>query len=214
MPKQVSVLIADDHSLIRLGFKTLLDMEPDLSICGEAEGVDDALRLADELSPDVAVVDLSLGDGSGLDLVRRLHAHHPEMRILVCSMHDESLFASRVLKAGAHGFINKREAAAHVVEAIRRVLAGDVYLSTVMTQQMLRGVCDDVPGSVDALTDRELEVFSMIGKGYETKRIAKQLHLSVKTIETHREKIKRKLNLSSSCDLARHAAQWSLENAE
>lgn len=211
-PRHAKVLIVDDHPLVRLGLKSLLDREADLVTCGEASGPDEALRLADEHSPDLAVVDLSLGNDSGLDLVKRLHVHHPDLCILVCSMHDESLFASRVLKAGARGFINKQEASAHVVQALRRVLAGDIYLSQAMTQELLLSQNGEPRDTIDALSNRELEVFSLIGQGLKTTRIAEQLNLSVKTVESHREKIKQKLKLDSSCELARYAAQWSITN--
>lgn len=206
------VLIVDDHPVVRVGFKTLVNREPDLVVCGEAGGVDETLALVRELAPEVVVVDLSLPDGAGLDLIRRLHAHYPEMHLLACSMHDEALWAPRVLKAGARGFIGKQEASHHVVEAIRTVLADDIYLSAAMTQQMLQGAHQAQLGSVEDLTDRELEVFTLIGQGLKTSQIAERLHLSVKTVDSHREKIKRKLNLASGSELARHAAQWTLEH--
>jgi DNA-binding NarL/FixJ family response regulator len=207
------ILIVDDHPLVRAGFEALIGGEPDLEVCGEAEGYAEALRLADELEPDAAIVDLSLADGSGLELVKRLHARHPTTRLLVCSMHDESLFAARVLKAGARGYVNKQEATGHVVQAVREVLDGGIYLSPAMTERVRQRTTADAPTSVEGLTDRELEVFSLIGKGVGTAQIATQLHLSVKTVETHREKIKRKLNLASGSELARYAVQWVLEQS-
>ena len=202
------VLIVDDHPLVRVGLKTLISRESDLVVCGEAAGFHEALRLAQEMTPDVAIVDIALADGSGLALIKRLHARFPDLRLLVCSMHDESLFAPRVIKAGAHGYVGKQEASENVVEAVRRVVAGKVYLSDTMTQHMLQGLSRGSPLSVDDLTDREIEVLSLIGHGLKTTQIAEQLHLSVKTVETHKEKIKRKLNLSSGVELTRYAAQW------
>jgi DNA-binding NarL/FixJ family response regulator len=203
------ILIVDDHPLVRAGLKALIGNERDLCVCAEAAGFADALALADQQVPDLAIVDLSLTEGSGLELVKRLHARRPEIRLLVCSMHDEYLFAERVLKAGARGYIGKQEATDHVVEAIRQVLGGSVYLSPAMTQRMLLGMTGTRPATADDLTDREL--LSLIGKGHGTARIAEQLHLSVKTVENHREKIKRKLNLASGSELTRYAVQWALE---
>ncbi len=209
---QHRVLIVDDHPVMRIGLRTLINREPGLSVVGEAGGVGEALRLAESLLPDVAVIDLALPDGSGMDLVRRLSARYPATRLLVCSMYEGSLYAGRVLKAGATGFISKDEASGHVVEALQHVLAGEIYLSKAMTQRMLQGIHKGMPATVEDLTDRELEVFLLIGKGLKTSQIAKRLRISVKTVDTHREKIKHKLNLSSAADLVRLAAQWALEH--
>lgn len=206
------ILVVDDHPLVRAGLRALIGDEPDLVVCCEAAGVSEALALVDDRRPDVAIVDLSLAEGSGLDLVRRLHARHPDTRLLVCSMHDESLFAARSLKAGAHGYVSKHEATERVVEAVHRVLAGGRYLSAAMTQRLADGDAGRVQTSVDDLSNRELEVFALIGRGVSTAQIAQQLHLSVKTVETHRENIKRKLNLANGSELLRYAAQWTLEN--
>lgn len=206
----VRILIVDDHPLVRAGFKALIGNEPDLQVCGEAASFGEAMQLVEEASPNLVIVDLSLASGSGLELIKRLRARYPAIRQLVCSMHDESLFAERVLKAGANGYINKQEVTDHVVEAIRLVMDGGTYLSTHLTQRMLQSMTGGRPSSVVDLTDRELEVFSLIGQGIGTSQIAEQLHLSVKTVETHREKIKKKLNLASASELARYAVQWSL----
>nr|WP_275097600.1 response regulator transcription factor [Sedimenticola hydrogenitrophicus] len=208
---QTRILIVDDHPLVRAGFRALIGDEPDLAVCGEASGFTEAMRLATDQHPDVVIVDLSLAEGSGLELVKHLHMRLPDVRLLVCSMHDESLFAERALKAGARGYINKQEATDHVVEAVHQVLRGEIYLSDAMTQRVLQAEGGVQLGSVEALTDRELEVFSLIGQGIGTSRIAEQLHLSVKTVESHREKIKKKLKLLSATELSRYATQWSLE---
>jgi DNA-binding NarL/FixJ family response regulator len=209
------VLIVDDHPLVRTGLAALIAGEPDLEVCGESGSFSGALELVRETVPDLAIVDLSLAEGSGLELVRRLTAHPSRTRVLVCSMHEESLFAQRALHAGAHGYINKEEATSHVIEAIRQVLAGKVYLSGRMTERLLQSVAGShrpqgAP-SLHDLSDRELEVFGLIGRGLSASRIAEQLHLSVKTVEAHRAKIKQKLNLSSGSELTRCAVQWVLE---
>jgi DNA-binding NarL/FixJ family response regulator len=209
------VLIVDDHPLVRAGLAALMAGEPDLQVCGEAGSIGKVLELVRNTVPDLAIIDLSLADGSGLELVKRLKAGWPVIRILVCSMHEESLFARRVLDAGAMGYINKQEAMSHVVEAVRQVLAGKVYLSAAMTERISRGVpkseTADSTSHLSGLTDRELEVFTLIGRGLPPAQIAERLHRSVKTVDTHRENIKRKLGLSSAAELTRYAVQWTLE---
>jgi len=209
------ILIVDDHPLVRTGLASLIEGEPDLEICGQAGSLMEALELAHTSSPDLAIVDLSIPDGSGLELLKRLTTQHPAIKVLICSMHDEMLFAERALAAGAKGYVSKQEATAHIIEAIRQVLRGRLYLSEEMTQRLIQGA---VHGEATAgatplasLSNRELEVFEMIGRGLGTSEIANRLHLSVKTIETHREKVKRKLSLVSSSALVRYAIRWVLE---
>lgn len=218
--KQVSdkiwrLLLVDDHPLVRFGLSRLIDDEPDLEICGETGKISEALELARTREPDLVIVDLSLSDGNGLDLVKRLHAHYDGIKMLVCSMHDESLFSQRAITAGARGYINKQEATTHIVDAIRHVLSGRVWLSQQMTERLLMGMVDGQSelkvATIDCLSDRELEVFGLIGRGMGPSQIAEQLHLSVKTIESHREKIKKKLNLRTGSELARWAIQWTLD---
>jgi len=218
--KQVSdkiwrLLLVDDHPLVRFGLSRLIDDEPDLEICGETGKISEALELARTREPDLVIVDLSLSDGNGLDLVKRLHAHYDTIKMLVCSMHDESLFSQRAITAGARGYINKQEATTHIVDAIRHVLSGRVWLSQQMTERLLMGMVDGQSelkvATIDCLSDRELEVFGLIGRGMGPSQIAEQLHLSVKTIESHREKIKKKLNLRTGSELARWAIQWTLD---
>ncbi|MEA3412505.1 MAG: response regulator transcription factor [Pseudomonadota bacterium] len=204
----------DDHPLVRVGLVGLVNAEPDMEICGDTGSTVDALRLAETTEPDVVIVDLSLSDGNGLTLIKRLRSNNSAVKTLVCSMHDESLFAQRALNAGARGYINKQEATRHVVSAIRRVLDGKIYLSDRMTEQTLLNAARRGAGpmhrSVELLTDREFEVFELIGQCKGTSEIAEKLHISVKTIETHREKIKRKLNLRSGAELTRRAIHWAI----
>ena len=207
------VLLVDDHPLVRRGLAAVIGGEDDLEVCGEAETVLAAMQMVRTEAPDLVVTDLSLGDGNGLELVKRLRAQDPDLKILVCSMHDERLFAQRALGAGANGYIGKEQATAHVVEAIRHTLSGRTWLSDAMTDLALNGALRTVAGDngVAGLTDRELAVFELIGRGMGPSQIALQIHLSVKTIETHREKIKRKLGLRSGAELTRRAMQWVTE---
>ncbi len=210
------ILIVDDHPLVRAGLASLIDGESDLEVCGQTDTVREAQDLIRRKQPDLAVIDLSLSDGNGLGLVKWLKAHHSGVKALVCSMHDEVLFSQRALNAGALGYINKQEATTDVVDAIRHVLRGKVWLSEIMTERMLQYIADGPSvlqvGSVASLSDRELEVFGLIGQGLGPTQIAEQLHLSVKTIETYREKIKKKLDLKSASELIRCAMQWVLED--
>jgi DNA-binding NarL/FixJ family response regulator len=209
-----TVLIVDDHPLVREGLKGLIAEEPDLSVCGETGSLREAQELVREFQPDITIVDLSLEDGNGLELIRRLKSHYPQLKMLVCSMCDESLFAERAINTGARGYINKHEVAEHVVDAVRQVLSGKIYLSAEMVERIIAGLARNEPAkgsTIRDLSNRELEVFWLIGQGRSTAEIAKQLNLSVKTVETHREKIKRKLGLTSAGQLMRHAVQWDLE---
>lgn len=214
--KTIRVLIVDDHPIVREGLASLLSKQPDFEICGEAENVLDALRLVDKTAPHVVTIDLSLESGSGLDLIRRIAELDPSIRLIVCSLFDETLYAERALQAGALGYVNKHEATRTIVAAIRQVLDGKVYLSDRMSQRlaqrMIGGQGKLERPSVEGLSNRELQVFQMIGSGLTTPEIARQLHLGVKTIETHRRHIKEKLNLKNTAQLARDAAQWMLEN--
>jgi len=215
--KMQRILIVDDHPLVRLGLASLIEAEGDLEVCGETGRISEALDLVRTLDPDVAIVDLSLADGNGLDLVKRLAAQYNALRILVCSMHDESLFAQRVLNAGAMGYINKQEATKHIIDAIRHLLCGKIWLSGPMTENVLRAIAEGrtapTTASIESLSDRELEVFGLIGQGMGPSQIAELLHLSVKTIETHKQKIKKKLNLKSGSELTRRAMQWMIDQA-
>jgi len=210
------VMIVDDHPVVRQGLALLIDQQPDLEVCAEADSVADAFARFTECSPDLVIIDLSLKDGSGIELIKEIKARNEHARMLVSSMHDESLFAERVLRAGAKGYISKQEATGNIVEAARQVLDGRVYLSPRMSDQMLHRLVaagDEADRSpIDSLSDRELEVFEMIGQGLTTRQIASKLDLSPKTVETYRENIKAKLNLPNGTALTRHAVQWLLEN--
>ncbi len=217
MKKEPSrILIVDDHPVVREGLKYLIAGEADLSVCGEAGTMRQAQELVRNLKPDVVLIDLVLADGNGLDLIRRLNSHFPDLKMLVCSMRDESLFAERAINLGARGYISKHEVARHVISALRQVIAGKRYLGSDMVERIIAGLAQHPAtggSSVEDLSNRELEVFELIGQGCSTGEIARQLSLSVKTVETHREKIKRKLGLTTSGQLMRQAVQWELEQA-
>jgi DNA-binding NarL/FixJ family response regulator len=208
------ILIVDDHPAIREALAIRIATQPDLQVCGEAADVAEALRLADAAAPDVAVIDVALKAGDGIDLIKRLKARRPELRTIVWSMYGEDLYAERALRAGALGYITKEQATGQIIDAIRQVLDGKVYLSAAMTEKLLkRAVGPDAGRSpIDRLSDRELDVFRLIGQGRKTQEIAERLHLSVKTVETYRDRIRQKLDLGDGAALARAAVQWTLEN--
>ena len=208
------VLIVDGHPVVRAGLAELIAAEPDLMICGLAEDARHALKAATTSSPDLAVVDLTLQGSSGLELIKDLQSHVPAVPILVLSMHDETLYAERVLRAGALGYIMKEEAMDDVLVAIRQVLRGEVYLSERMTPRMLhmlvKGPAETGDMPLARLTDRELEVLHFLGQGLSTRKIATALHLSVKTVEARRTHIMKKLHLEDATALIRYAALWVL----
>jgi DNA-binding NarL/FixJ family response regulator len=208
------VLIVDDHPAVREALSIRISQSPDMEVCGEAGDVANALKLVAEREPDLAIVDITLKGGDGIDLIKRFKAQYGNMRILVWSMHNETLYAERALRAGAQGYITKEEATVQIVEAIRQVLDGQVYLCPGVAEKLLhravRGQSLD-RSPVEELSDRELEVLRMIGNGIKTSEVARQLHLSIKTIETYRDRIRQKLNLSDGTDLIRYAAQWVME---
>lgn len=208
-----SVLIVDNFPLVREGLKKIIEEEADFTVCGDTGSLRQARDLVREERPDFLIIDLMLQDGSGLELVRRLKSEYPEMKILVCSMHDELLFAERAVSAGAHGFVAKHEAAQRTIKALRQIRAGRLYLHRHLVDRLINRSVGNLPmpGSpMEALTDRELEVFLLIAQGYSTGTIAKQLIISVKTVDTHRDKIKRKLGLVSAGQLIRAAVLWDV----
>jgi DNA-binding NarL/FixJ family response regulator len=210
----VKILIVDDHPLVREGVIGLLSSQPDFEVCGEAAGLAEARQLIAAAVPDVVIVDLTLRDGSGIELIKELKGRGG-VKPLVLSMHDESLFAERVLRAGAVGYVSKHEASRTIIQAVRTVVAGKIYLSQRMTEQMVSRAfasqADLTRSPIDSLTDREIEVFELIGQGLTVRQIATRLQLSPKTVETHREHLKEKLNLNNTTELTRHAVQWVLE---
>ncbi len=214
--QMIRILIVDDHPVMRQGLAQIIEDLPDMEVCGEACGFKDAIQQFERLQPDIMTVDISLGDGTGLELIKEIKSRHAEARMLVLSMHDESLFGERVIRAGAAGFVNKNEPTEVLVNAMRHVLAGGIHASPRLTSRLLnqvattRGSLQRSP--IERLTDRELEVFELIGQGQITKQIAARLELSAKTVEKHRENIKAKLNLANSTELTRHAVQWVLES--
>lgn len=208
------VFLVEDHAVVRQGLASMINAEPDLEVIGESASLGDALPLISERKPDVAVVDLSLGDGSGLELIKRLQASNPEMPVLVLSMHDEKVHAPRALVAGAKGYIMKHEATDRVLEGVRAVLRGDRFVSQDVARRVDEGTHGEVKLPVERLSDREFQVYQLIGQGIGPGEIAKRLGLSVKTVETHREHIKSKLGLANGRELVRHAMQYGMDNKD
>ena len=206
------ILVVDDHPMMRQGLAALINNEPDLTVCCEAESAGQAMDAIALRKPDLVIADITLPDKSGLELIKDIQAMHPGLRVLVVSMHDESLYAERVLRAGGRGYVMKQEGGKRLMEGIRRVLAGDVYVSDKMSKRILEiftGQRGNSSGSpVERLTDREFEVFQLIGEGKATRDIAGKLHLSVKTVEVHRLHIKEKLELKTAAELIHFAVRW------
>ena len=201
------VLIVDDHPVVRQGIRLMIEAEPDLTICGEAQTEQQARKLVRELKPDALVVDLSLSEGDGFNVVRDVHAHFPGIRILVLSMHDEAIYAERLLAEGASGYIMKQAATDQLITALRTVLRGERFVSESLKRSLeARRAADGAPSS--RLSARELQVISLIGRGLGTREIADNLSLSVKTVETHRLTIKRKLALDTNAQLVQYAIKW------
>ena len=210
--KRKRVLLVDDHPLVREGLVTLIRATPDLEVMGEAGNADEALRILSEKSPDLVLADLSLPGLNGLELIRDMRAKFPKLRVLVLSMYEEGVYAERALRAGAHGYIMKQAPGSKIIEAIRTVLRGEVYVSPTIATRMLQLLVDGNAGEnrrsdLEGLSDRELQVFTSIGNGLATHEIADVLKLSVKTIQTYREHIKRKLGLRNATDLVHYATQ-------
>jgi DNA-binding NarL/FixJ family response regulator len=208
------VLIVDDHSVLREGLRMLIDQQPDLVVCGEAADAVEAMQAVAKLRPELVLVDLSLVGSSGLELIKDIKTQHPNVHMLVLSLHDEALYAERVVRAGARGYVMKRSSSADLLNAMREVLKGNVYLSENMATRIMRQVfghrnVDPERNSIDALSDRELEVFQLLGEGHGTQEIARRLRLSMKTVSCYRQNIKNKLNLKDSTELVQHAIHWS-----
>jgi len=211
-PDKNAVLIVEDHEIFRLGIRELINHEPDLAVCGEADDVESARTLIRKLRPDLVIIDITLKKSNGMDLIKEISAHYKSMKTLVLSMHDELLYAERSLQAGAQGYIMKQETSRSIVKAIRHILAGNIYVSQEIMDNLLERVRTGQDSlekpPVDNLSDRELEVLGMIGQGKSTGDIAANMNLSVSTISTYRERIKEKRNLKNAAELVRYAVHW------
>ena len=209
---KIRILIVDDHPIVRQGLAELINHEDDLTVCGQAEDAPQAMKDIRTLKPDMAIVDISLKETSGIELIKDIKVQYPSLPVLTLSMHDESLYAERALRAGARGYIMKQQATEKVIVAIHKVVSGQVYVSDIMAAKMVRklvtGSSDVGVSPLDRLSDRELQVFLLIGQGHGTRQISEQLHLSVKTIETYRSHIKEKLNIIGAAKLLQYAIQW------
>jgi DNA-binding NarL/FixJ family response regulator len=205
------ILVVDDHPLVREWLANLIQQQPDLDVCSEMESAPSALSAVAAARPDLVIVDINLKNSSGIELIKNLKESHPDIPVLVLSMHDESLYAERVFRAGARGYVNKRETAQKMVEAIRRVLAGKLYVSEkaaeILAGKTARGQTVN-RSAIELLSDRELQVFDKLGQGIGTKQIALDFHVSIKTVQEYCARIKEKLNLSSATELLREAVRW------
>lgn len=210
---KLKVLLVDDHPITRQGMKALVNQQPNLEVCGEADNAAYAIELVGRLQPDLAVVDIALKTTNGIELTKNIKVHAPNLPVLIVSMHDEGLYAERALRAGAMGYLMKQEASEKIIAAIQRLLQGEIYLSDKIKEKMLHRFVnkkgEGMVFSIDTLSDREMEVFQLIGNGYSTRQIAQKLNLSSKTIDSYREHLKLKLNLESGAELVRHAIQWA-----
>jgi DNA-binding NarL/FixJ family response regulator len=215
LPALIRILIVDDHPVVREGLAMQIATQPDLEVCGEAEDVPSALALLASVRPDLAIVDVSLKKGNGIDLIHRIRDRYPDVRILVWSMYPENLYAERALRAGAQGYLHKGRATRQLLEAIRAVLAGNVYVSAELAGDLLHRVVGGKTlerAPMEMLSNRELEAFELIGQGQTTEKIAALMNVSPKTVETYRARIKEKLGLRNVTELVHRAAQWFLES--
>jgi DNA-binding NarL/FixJ family response regulator len=210
---KTQVLLVDDHPVVREGLTTIINHEQDLNVCGEADDAYQALKAAAELKPDVVVVDISLKNSDGIELTKSIKAGYPKLSVIVLSVHDESVYAERALLAGAKAYLMKDAVSENIVKAIRTVLSGEIYVSNTISKKFLHKIAGDKAGTtktpIENLSDREFEVFRLIGEGYKASHIAKQLHLSTKTIETYRSRIKEKLNLPNAAELLQYSIKWA-----
>ncbi len=212
------VLIVDDHPIVRQGLTQLINQERSLSVCGDASDIPSALQAVKDSQPDIAVVDISLGQSSGVRLIEDLSRLYPDLLILALSMHDESIYAERCLRAGAKGYIMKKEPPEKVIIALKKILKGEIYVSGDLGEKLLQKFVTKKDGvyssAIEQLSNRELEVFQLIGQGLKTSKIAEQLNLSVKTIETYVDHIKKKMHFKDSRDLVLHAVQWRINEGK
>src|SRR6202521_2045456 len=213
-PRKKMVFVVDDHPIVRQGLTLLINQESDLAVCGEAEEMHSALSAILAVRPDILIVDISLNGPDGLELLKNIRITSPRLPVLILSMHDESIYAERALRAGANGYIMKQEATEKVLVALRRILSGEIYVSDRIANKMLKhyitGSGTLRNSSIADLSDRELEVFRLIGDGHGTRQIAEELHLSIKTVESYQAHIKEKLSLRSARELVQHAIQWTV----
>lgn len=211
--KKNRVFVVDDHPIVRQGLALLVNRQPDLTVCGEAEDAQAAMQAIIASKPDIMVLDISLNGPDGLDLLKSIRTRYPDLPVLILSMHDESIYAERALRAGAQGYIMKQEATEMVLVALRRILAREIYVSERISNRMVQHYIGNPAAktsSIADLTDRELEVFRLIGQGHSTRRIAEELHISVKTVESYQAHIKEKLSLRSARELVQHAIRWTI----
>ena len=210
---KTQVLIVDDHPVVRDGLTTIINHERDLNVCGEADDAHEALKAVTALKPDVVVVDISLKSSDGIELTKSIKARHPKLSVIVLSVHDESVYAERALLAGAKAYLMKDAVSENIVKAIRTVLSGEIYVSNTISKKFLHKIAGDKAGTtktpIENLSDREFKVFLLIGEGCKASQIAKQLHLSTKTIETYRSRIKEKLNLPNAAELLQYSIKWA-----
>lgn len=208
------VLVVDDHPIVRQGLAQLINQESDFMVCGDAGDIPHALKAIEDCRPDIIIVDISLGHTSGIRLIEDLSHNYPDLAVLALSMHDESIYAERCLKAGAKGYIMKQEPPEKVISALRKILEGDIYISdklgTKLLHKFVTKKADASSSPVELLSNRELEVFQLVGQGLKTRKIAEELNLSIKTVETYIDHIKKKMNFDDSRDLFLHAVQWSM----
>lgn len=213
--KKSRIYVVDDHPIVRQGLAMMINREPDLVVCGEAEEACTVLQALGSQNPDLIIIDISLSGRDGLDLLKNIRARDSALPILILSMHDEAIYAERALRAGANGYIMKQEAAEMVLVAIRRILHHEIYVSERVANRMLKQYITGAPSPVESplagLSDRELEVFRLIGEGHSTRRIAEQLQLSIKTVESYQAHIKEKLSLRSARELVQLAIQWTIK---
>ncbi|MGI6460001.1 MAG: response regulator [Candidatus Hydrogenedentales bacterium] len=215
--KPYQILVVDDHPIVRRGFAQLIKQEPDIIVCAEAEDIPEAIAALEAHRPDLVIVDIVLKQANGLDLLKQLPVLSPDTKALVVSMHDEQIYAERVLRAGARGYVMKQEADEVIVTAIRRVLQGGIYVSEQVNARILMNFAQNQArfeaSPVEFLTDRELEVFELIGQGHSTRQIGERLNISVKTVETYRARIKEKLRLETGAELLQTCVEWAIKKS-
>ena len=211
--KKTQVLVVDDHPVIRNGLTTIINHEQGMNVCGEAEDAHQALKAVTELKPDIVVADISLKNSDGLELTKNIKARHPRLPVVILSVHDEFIYAERALLAGAKAYLMKDSLSENIVKAVRAVLKGEIFVSDTISKKFLHKIAGDKAGTaktpIENLSDREFEVFRLIGEGLKASQIAKQLHLSTKTIETYRLRLKEKLNLADAAELLRYSIKWA-----